>query len=364
MLEGDLSDFTLPDILQLLAYTTKTGRLSLHGSRTVGRVDLDDGQVLDASSDAHHLPLARRLLGAGLVTGESLRDVLDRSSELPTDVELADALAAAGVLDVEVLPELLREQAVDAVFDLLRWDEGSFRFDVHARIQPPTTAPAAQWRAEELLAEAQERLEEWPGISERTGPGTAVVTIARPGRERDVNVTSDGWELLALVDGRRTVDDLISLWGQGEFRTRSVLASLVDVGVIAIGDADVGSVETLVGDHALLAEIEASFADTSPPPVPPPTGPPDAVADAGGEVDESMHVDAEEPPEPWQSDATETDAEEPSDGDDSVDGEAAHDDTGAVTPLRADEDRGKRLRTDPSVDAELIERLIDGVESL
>ena len=50
-LQGTLDTFSLPDVLRLLATTSKTGRLRIEGDRGRGSVWLTDGGVVDADAD-------------------------------------------------------------------------------------------------------------------------------------------------------------------------------------------------------------------------------------------------------------------------------------------------------------------------
>ena len=462
MLEGDLSDFTLPDILQLLAFTAKSGRLSITGEATTGCVDIEEGRLLDASSDAGRLPLARRLLGRGLIDWDDLEPVLTGRDELPSDLELAAALVEAGALEPGALKDLAHEQTVDALFDLLRWERGTFRFDADHRVDRPAALDVTGWPPDELMAEATSRLEDWADVEARSGPSEAVVTIGHPAGDTPT-ISPEGWTLLALTDGRRTVGELAVLSGQGEYRTRRTLAELADAGVVTIGAADPSPVDRLLRAHGTLAELEsavagadrlaateevdepsalagelagseepASEADAAPdgfgeadgadalgafeafaeaeasdpsddsaipdvfelevpaddetegsddatgwddaaatpePTVPPPVPPPghdegqepgpEAAEDAGSadepEPEPEPEPEAEPEPEPAAVDQTGVEHEpEP----------VPEDEAGEVTPLRARDRKAERLRTDPSVDADMIERLIDGVESL
>src|SRR4051812_7234280 len=51
-LQGTLDTFALPDVLRLLAATTKTGRLQISGNRGAGEVWLDQGNVVGGHADA------------------------------------------------------------------------------------------------------------------------------------------------------------------------------------------------------------------------------------------------------------------------------------------------------------------------
>jgi hypothetical protein len=372
VLEGNLDDFTLPEILRLLAFTSKSGRLSLTRDGAAGRVDLADGRVREASGDADRLAIARRLLGAGLVTADDLTEVLGGRDGLPTDLELARELARTGTLESGTLAEVVREQTVDAVFDLLRWKDGNFRFDRRDAESGDGQVLDLAVPVDEVLAEATSRLESWPSVEERTGDGDAVVTIARPKSERaQVSLPPDGWSLLSFVDGRRTVTELAHLSGQGEFRTRRTLVALLDEGVVNVGDTGgPGHVERLLADHERLAALEVGLGATprpasSPAPRTRPVSAPPARPAALSPAPAAVQAPEEPAPAPQAARPAATDQARP--GPVTVRTEevaaAIEADTDAA-PNAPTQPRGGRLRTDPTVDADLVRRLIDGVESL
>ena len=390
MLEGRLGDFTLPDILRLLAFTAKSGRLWIAHEGTQARVGVLEGRIRDASADTSGLGLARRLLGQEQIDGDTLDGVLQTFETMPTDLELARHLVEHDALDAGTVSDLAREQVIDALFALLRWPDGSFRFEAQTAEQRGPSVLDLALTVDDALDEVERRLEAHRAVEDRTGSPASVVTIRRPGRERaEVGLSPEGWTLLALVDGHRSVADLVRLSGQGEYRTRRTLASLLDEGIVAVGDAtEPPPAERLVRAHRTLESHEARLG-----------GQDDVAAQpdpAPGEASPAEQVAVEEP------DGAEAAAEEPvasepatppagtSEGDVAPDEPAttaSEDDAPAprrltaqpgaavagptddeqpppgVTPLRARANR-PRLRTDPEVDEHLLQRLIDGVESL
>ena len=380
MLEGDLGDFSLPEVLRLLAFTSKSGRLRLTSGNAAGRIDVIDGRVRDASAEARRLPLARRLLGLGVVDGKSLRGLLTEHEGLPTDRELAHDLVTRQIAPAGEVAGVLREQTIDAVFDLLRWTEGSFRFStgLATSASPPDLAIAV----DEVLEEAQRRLDAWDGVRERTGAGSDVVTIGRPTTEV-TDVDADGWQLIGFIDGRRSVDELVLLTGRGQFDTRKTLGHLADLGIVGIGAAAGGTaVDQLLTDHRMLADLEDALvrADGAEP----------AGEEAGrsaGSADLARSADAadrtDQPPTEGTADLVApvraAGADDPADtsadtaddaevaaaaaGTDVQHASADADDTNAVTSLRT-RVRSERLKTDPTVDGDLVSRLISGIEGM
>ncbi len=362
MLEGDLSDFSLPDVLRLLAFTSKSGRLQLRDGDARGRVDLAAGRVRDASADTARLPLARRLLSSGIVDAGALRRSLDDTATLPTDLGLARLLVDGQDAPVEPVTDALRAQTVDAVFDLHRWSGGAFRFDVaDADGSEPQTPvpPAVDLTVDELLAELDARDAGYSELEAHTGADDAVVSLRRA-HDGVGQVPVDGWDLLTLVDGRRTVAELALLSGHGTYATRGTLAGLLDAGLIEIGEPSTSDrIGTLLAGHQLLTALEQRFAQPpgarsaptpvpAPEPEPEPSAPPEVVLAPAASAPPVPSEAAGRPPAP----SVPTTPSAPSAPLPPASG-------GLRTQVRPE-----RLSTDPAIDEDLVSRLIAGVENL
>ena len=405
MLEGDLGDFSIAEVLQLLGYTRKTGRLQLHGPTSAGRIVVAEGSLLDITADVARIGVVRRLLGLGYVGPEPIFELLEDTEELPSDRQLLTTLVERGHLDAEQAAQVGRTHALESLAELLRWTEGSFRFDADPQaaegIDPSEALPA-----ETLMEEAKERLADWDQLIERVGPGDQVVTLNSPVPPRDVTIPAAGWGLLMFVDGRRTVDELAALSGRGAYDTRVALIDLLDQGLVTLSADASGGEDGLAEAIARIAQIEAAHH---------PGATVDAAAAFGNGVDDDrgdglqdtadVVDDAQEPQElqeqqeqqethdthdanaaagPGDAEvATEPTADEPTAGDrvDEDDVDAGEEAQPAEAELAAVEGaegpppppdprnlqtkvRGERLRTDPSIDEDLVSRLIDGVEGM
>ena len=266
-LEGTLDAFSLPDIFQLLSYTKKTGTLHLRRDAEHGVVHLRDGAVTGARSDVFRQALGRRLVGAGLVDDEALAEAVAVVCDAP-DTGLARALADTGRLDAELLRQHGVEQATDAIFDLLRWAEGDFAF-VMDELDPDDLGAALA--VEDVVAEGRRRLESWDAVTAAVPSPAAVVCLA-PSPGQDPAIDRDEWALLSLVDGSRTVADLVALSGRGEYVVVSALAALVERGLLSIGSEPAGA-GALLRRQELLATLEhapeppAAVGGRSPPPL-------------------------------------------------------------------------------------------------
>ena len=258
-LEGSLDAFSLPDILQLLAFTKKTGalRLSAKAAGTSGVVHVADGVVSAAVSDISRQSLARRVVGAALVGDDALSAAVDSARR--EGVGVVRALLDAGALTEDAVLPVARQQVIDAVCDLLRWPEGEFTFFVD---QVDSDNLPVSVSVEDLVAEGQRRLAAWPALTALIpSPATTLSLSVAP--SSDPTCSREEWALLALVDGRRTVSAIVSLLGAGEYAVVRALAALVERGLLVTSDggaAGTGGLADLERRQGLLAGLEGAAA--------------------------------------------------------------------------------------------------------
>ena len=231
-LEGTLDAFSLPDIFQLLSYTKKTGTLHLRRDGLHGVVHLRDGAVTGGRGDVARQALGRRLVGAGLVDDEALADAAEQVLDNPA-LGLGKTLVSTGKVDATAARELASEQAADAVFELLRWPNGEFAFVMDEEDPDDVGASLA---VEDVVAEANRRLSAWQELEDSVPSLDAVVSVvAAPAAEPAFS--REEWGLMALVNGTRTVSDLVALAGTGEFVVVAALAALAERGLVQVGAA-------------------------------------------------------------------------------------------------------------------------------
>jgi hypothetical protein len=211
-LQGTLDTFSLPDVLRLLATTSKTGRLRIDGDRGQGSVWLTDGDVVDADAE-------RAVDGT------------------PTD---------------------------EVLFELLRFGSGSFAFDADA------TAPASgsTEEVEDLLRRANSLLSEWSEL-ETVVPSLAhQVSLATDLSADEVTIDADRWRSVVAVASGRTVGELATSLGLSELGVSRVVRDLVDLGVADIESPGAGA----AAEPSVRAEHAGREVPRRPAPRPEPEG--------------------------------------------------------------------------------------------
>lgn len=163
------------------------------------------------------------IFGAGVGSMEEVEQMFDEAS-LRGDV--LDQILGAQPDREPVLQRLLHEHVLNSLFELLVPSRASFRFEPHRR--HPLGDRCAQ-ETDVLVAQAQQRLEIWRRIAARIPSTSAVLTPARtlPDGLPERLITADEWRYIALLDGNRTVAQVIAETGDSAFRVCSTLYRLL-----------------------------------------------------------------------------------------------------------------------------------------
>jgi hypothetical protein len=202
-LSGRLDQLPAPELFSFLEVTAASGRLAVHGPLPVS-LWWDDG---------------------ALVAGE------------PADAPaLEEAVAARGRRGGdwdEATTAVLSERRLEAVFELLVVPDAEFSFHLGDRPDGPVldAVPSA-----ELLAAATERVERWRAVAACIPDASVVARLAPrlPEGLRSVELDAADFELVVLMDGRRTLADITAETGASAFEVCERVHGLVQRGLAVI----------------------------------------------------------------------------------------------------------------------------------
>jgi hypothetical protein len=234
-LEGPLKEFHIQDVFQLLDLGRKSGvlRVTSELRQISGTVSFDRGGVV-AASLANAQPLGQRLVRLGKISEQDL----DRARALQESGDrrrLGDILVANGVIARRELDRQLKGQIEDAVFQLLGWSEGYFRFEdgvvCDAVVESPVRIPT-----EALLMEAARRHDEWSRIEAKVPHLRVVPKLPPPDNPTNgrLDLLPFEWEVLAAVDGEKDLHALASALGRSEFDVARTIYALSAAGVVVL----------------------------------------------------------------------------------------------------------------------------------
>jgi hypothetical protein len=237
-LHGNLRDFGIGEVFQLIGQQQKTGILEVSDGEVRLRVAFEGGAVIqgDRVGAYEQAALGDMLVRTGLITPQRLvaleRQIAERGEQLEALLRVGNELSAHQI--DEIVSLVTRE----TLFELLRWTRGSFHFTagtVYHQRDPSRFIPA-----EQLLMDGLRMVDEWRSFDEAAADPDAVFAPAgsfdefrrsAPGESPDRLAVAE--RLFLLIDGRQPVRRVVDLSRLGSFEgalwlTRFRRAGLVE----------------------------------------------------------------------------------------------------------------------------------------
>jgi hypothetical protein len=225
-LRGNLQDFGIADVFQLVGQQRKTGLLEITAEGQTMRLAFDAGGIVWARPGGVHpdAMLGQRLVRCGLLTQSKL-DELQQESEVSARSlpALAVETGAVSSADVREIEDLVTN---DTIFVVLRWSTGSFDFSAQpVEHKRPVESLLA---AEQILMDGLRMVDEWQSFAALVPSGDTVFrrcglieSLPQQGEERRKLE-----KMFALVDGQQPVERVVDLSRLGLFEATRTLAEL------------------------------------------------------------------------------------------------------------------------------------------
>ena len=166
--QGSLKELPLPDIIQLVSVSGKTGKFTLTRDADRGFIYLKNGQMVHA------------LVG-----------------------------------------ELIGEEAI---YSLAIWNQGEFQFNPNEEPDRQTITKSNT----NLLMEAARRLDEWRVLSKKIPSVDHIPELlARENRHEQVTVNPQEWMLITRIDGHRSIADIGKTLNMSSFDVAKILYGMI-----------------------------------------------------------------------------------------------------------------------------------------
>ncbi len=238
-IEGPLKELNIHDVFQLLDLGRKTGALRVTSElrQNSGVVHFERGAVVAAHITSNPHPLGELLQRSGKLREEDLA----RARALQTAGDprrLGEILIAIDAVTRRELERCVRAQVEEVVFELMSWSEGYFSF-IEGATNRQTIEAVANIPTEAVLLEAARRIDEWARIEAKI-PHLGVVPRIRPadgGIGAPLDLVPFEWEVLAAIDGRRSVREVAEAVGRSDFDVARTIYGLTSAGLVLLDDA-------------------------------------------------------------------------------------------------------------------------------
>jgi hypothetical protein len=192
--QGSLAELHLPDIIQLISVSGKSGVFHLADGAHQGQIYLHEGKIVHAQLD-------------------------DTAGE-------------------------------EAVYALAIWSQGDFKFEHGVATDQRTISKSNT----NLLMEAARRLDEWRVLSKKI-PSTDMVPefVVQQHREGQINLNTSEWLILSKIDGQRSIKQMAGASGLSVFDVAKILYGLVATGLIRLRDRGTAAPPAAAGARPVAA---------------------------------------------------------------------------------------------------------------
>ena len=147
------------------------------------------------------------------------------------------------------------DQGEEAFYELALWRSGRFDFEE----TDPGTTRSIQTPTRSLLVESSRRQDAWAMISTKVPSFDLVPKWVPLQGASSIRLTKSDWVLIRLVDGQRTIRDIVEVLETDIFEAGRVVFSLITVGVLRLDNAadqkdDAFDLIPLRGDELAVTE--------------------------------------------------------------------------------------------------------------
>jgi hypothetical protein len=237
LLQGNLKEFSLPNIFQLVKMSAKSGALTIRRGEDWGKIFFRNGQIYYAHSVPQHLPLGERLVKSGAISGEQLKAALATQKKGGEGARIGAILLEGGAIDRPTLEQAVREQIQDAAFDFFSWLDGEFEFSADEKTTDQDIL--VQMDVENVIMEGCRRIDEWELIFDQLGSLERVPHLAYSERieERgELSLTAQEWRVIVRIDGHADINVILRDCGLDRFHGAKVIYSLFSSGLVTVSE--------------------------------------------------------------------------------------------------------------------------------
>ena len=252
---GRLSETPLPAVLRSLQYGQATGILTATRNDQTKLIYIKKGDIVFASSRYEDDRLGEMLLKVGKISYAQYEISVRLLKE--TKKRQGAILVEQGFLTPKELFQAVTAQVKEIILSLFTWLDGDYRFE--AQELPTEEVITLRISSGSLIYEGIRRITDFARLRRMLPPFETVVSMSTDPRDllQPVSVTPPERQLLLLIDGARTIRDLICASALPALHTVQMLYFLLAAGIIRPKSAEEQGEQTEDSRKRIQFELES-----------------------------------------------------------------------------------------------------------
>jgi len=237
-LKGNLRDFTITQLLNLINLAHKTGTLIIEGPSDTAFVSFRDGKLAFSQMGKTDNGLAAILYRAKKISRSQLKTIKARAPHM-SDKELGLLLINANYLSQEDILASIQSEFVTTLNRLFTWVEGLFRFE--SDVLPPDGKITMRIALENIIIEGSRQLRELEQLQdELPSLDIALKFTDRPGTNlKNVNLSVEEWRVVSYISPKNTLRQIARTAKLSDLEIRRVVYGLLQAGLVELVRAEI-----------------------------------------------------------------------------------------------------------------------------
>lgn len=236
-LQGNLQDFTVTQLLNLINLAGKSGALLVQGPNEGARLIFRQGKLAYAQMVSENGQkqgsLPSILHRAEKINDAQLNTLQTRAAGM-NDKELGLLLINSGYVSQQDILESLQSYFVALIQQLFTWVEGRFKFDP-AQDVPDSKIPV-RISLEDLIMEGSRQVREWEQLnSEIPNLDMALAFTDRPGVNlKKVNLNVEEWRVVSYINPKNSIRQIAKATKMSDVEIRRIVYGLLQAGLVKL----------------------------------------------------------------------------------------------------------------------------------
>lgn len=232
-LKGNLRDFTITQLLNLVNVAQKTGTLILERANERVLVSFREGKMAFAQLGSEDGSLAAVLYRSNRLSATQYRAIQGQARSI-SDKELGLMLINASYITQQDIINSLQNYFTNVVNRLFTWVEGLFRFEND--MLPPNDKIMVRISLENIIIEGSRRLHELEQLQDEIPSlDIALKFTDRPGANlRNVNLSVEEWRIVSYINPKNTIRQIATATKKNELDIRRIVYGLLQAGLVEL----------------------------------------------------------------------------------------------------------------------------------
>lgn len=232
-LKGNLKDFSITQLLNLVNLAKKTGTLMIKGAEESARISFKEGKLIFAELSKTPGDLGSILYNNKVLTTPQYNTLQKRAASM-SDKELGLLLINAGYVTKEKILESLQKQFIGIIQQLFNWAEGLFFFLADEKI--PEGKIPARIDLENIIIESSRRIQELENLKDELPDlNLALQFMDRPGVNlQNINLSADEWRVVSFINPKNSMKQIAKAAKMSDLEIRRIVYSLLQAGLVEL----------------------------------------------------------------------------------------------------------------------------------